>query len=96
MERCGVRNRRNQSTSGSIDGPSLKARARLPRNDCPIPSQHALPLGSQEETRQEIVRLLMRWRVGPRTHARPRCIDARSRLVDWPIPRQHAFPIRRQ
>jgi hypothetical protein len=69
MERVDVRDRRDQRTPGRMNWPSPRTHSRSLLIEWPIPSQHALPLGSQEETRQEIVRLLMCRRV---------CLKARA------------------
>ena len=60
------------------------------RIDCPIPMPYACrpPWASGRPFELH--------GPGPRTHARPRCSYARSRLVGRPIPRQHTVSISRQ
>ena len=43
MEKVDVRNRHDQSTPGSIDGPSPRIQSRLLFIDYPIPRPHTLP-----------------------------------------------------
>ena len=47
MEKVDVRNRHDQSTPGSIDGPSPRTHSRPIFIDYPIPRPHALPIGRQ-------------------------------------------------
>ena len=56
------RDRRDQRRT-SCEETSARAYARRPLINCTIPMPYALHLGLQEETRQEVVRLLMCRRV---------------------------------
>ena len=56
----------------SVRGPVRVAYSRRPLIDCTIPMPHARLLGRHEETRQEIVRLLMWRRVGLKARASTR------------------------
>jgi hypothetical protein len=61
--RVDVRNRLDQGTPCRIDGPSPRIYSRFLRIDDTLPMPYALYLGLQEETSQEIIRLLMCRRV---------------------------------
>jgi hypothetical protein len=49
MEKVDVRNRHDQSTPGSIDGPSPRTYSRPLLIDCPNPRPHTLPEGGSTE-----------------------------------------------